>query len=230
MGKITFFIILCISSFGYSQSKKVIFKSQINYLPSSICRLEYYITKKDKSYHYFKENANNCYSISLKKKKKETREEVSKAIEYIINNRSIENMSVPISGIEIDSITMKKLKKTNKIRHDSLIINFKEFKEIYYKTDSIEFGISFPRFDSYQIDGNRLFTQLIVDNDTVFTLNIGNRESPHISKSREWLLFYIVYQKYHLFNKLMLDGYFSKEKYHDLIHIYIEEITKHSDS
>ena len=229
MKNLTLIFILLISFFGYSQSTKVVFKSRVNYLPTSVCRFEYYIIKKGKSFHYFKIKSNDCYPPSLKKKKKDNNKEISEGIDYIINNRNIENILIPIADIKVDSIIMIKLKKLNKIKNDSIFINFKEFKESYYQKESTEFGIILPRFEGYQIDGNRLMIELIVENDTVFSLNIGNRESPKITESREWLLFYNLYHEYHLFNKLMLDNYFSKEKYLNLIQVYIKEITKHKE-
>ena len=230
MKNITFIFILLIPFFGHPQSSNVLFKSRVNYLPTSDCLFEYYIIQKDKSFHYFKKKSDDCYSPSLKKKKKDKNIEIFEAIDYIINKRNIENILIPIVDIKIDSIVMIKLKALNKIKNDSLIFNFKEFKESYYQADSTKLGIILPRFEGHQIDGNRLMVELIVESDTVFSINIGNRESPKTTKSREWLLFYNVYHEYHLFNKLMLDNYFSKEKYLNLIQVYIKEITKHKEN
>ncbi len=217
-------IFLWTSDLG-AQNSNIIFSSKVSYLPSSGCRYEYYVQNGQKIKHKYDKESNNCWNLKFDQGQKIDSISLISVSEFIIKLKVSDTVKIHLpKGIK-DSLPNVLLTNSNYFKNDSLVLIFSKFEKEYYRPDSSKFG-SIPRIEGIQIDGSWLSTNFIHNQDTLLSVHKSYSGHPRISDFKEWLTFYLICDKYNLFQDLQINAYVSDENYLYLLRLYLETMKK----
>lgn len=217
---IIFVVFLWISDL-VAQNSDIVFSTRVSYLPSSVCRYEYYIQKGHKVKHKYDKEANNCWDMKFNKGRKIDSISLITISDFISDMNSKDTFKIHLSERIKDSLTDRILINSRYFKNDSLSLIFSNFESEYYKPDSSMFGL-FPRFEGIQIDGSWLSTTFVHNKDTLLSVHKSYSGYPRILDCKEWLILYFIYRKYMLFQDIQITPYLSEEHYLYLLRLYLK--------
>jgi len=203
-----------------AQNSNMVFSSRINYLPSSSCRYEYYIQNGQSVKHKYEKESNNCWDLKFSKGRKIDSISLITISEFVRDINSRDTLIIHLSKKVQRSLNNRLLTNSNYFKNDSLTLIFSQFETEYYKPDSSMFGL--PVIEVIQIDGNWLSANFVANQDTLLSVHKSYSGYPRVSGFKQWLTYYLICNKYKLFQDLQITSYISDKNYLYMLNLYLE--------
>lgn len=224
-------ILIFIAFLGVSnltaQDSSIVFSSRVSYLPSSYCRYEYYVQNGKTVKHKYEKESKNCWELNFNKGRKTDITSLRIVSEFIKDLNKKDTLIIFLHKELKDSLNNELLTNSKYIKNDSLTLIFSKFETEFYKPDSVKFPdstrhIILPRIDGIQIDGNWLSTNFVINQDTLLSVHKSYSGYPRVSDFKQWLSFYLVCNKFKLFQDLEIKSYMSDNHYLHMLELYLK--------